>query len=255
MENLHLIYYSPALSTKNIICAAAKQIPLPIIEHDITQGIKEPIALSKADFAVFASPVFAGRIPAMAADIFKTIKGKNTPAVIMVVYGNRDYDDALLELKDISSKNGFLPVSAGAFIARHSIFTKVAEQRPDNSDINKITEFIKKSFTLAQNGNITKELKVKGNTPYKTPGKIPLKPSGTYKCNKCGVCVAACPVKAIPADNPKKTDKEKCFSCARCIALCPQHARKFKGILFKIAAIGFAKKVKLRKEPETFFIN
>ena len=39
-----------------------------------------------------------------------------TPAVLVVVYGNRAYDDALLELSDIATGAGFVPLAAGAFV-------------------------------------------------------------------------------------------------------------------------------------------
>ena len=66
------------------------------------------------------------------------IHGNNTPAVAVCVYGNRDYDDALLEIKDTLNGNGFRTFAAGAFIGRHCIFPKVAEGRPDASDLEKL---------------------------------------------------------------------------------------------------------------------
>lgn len=59
----------------------------------------------------------------------------------VVVYGNRDYEDALLELHDILSENGFVVVAAGAFVARHSIFPDVAAGRPDRDDLDRMAEF------------------------------------------------------------------------------------------------------------------
>lgn len=37
-----------------------------------------------------------------------------TPAIAVCVYGNRDYDDALIELKDAIEANGFKTVAAAA---------------------------------------------------------------------------------------------------------------------------------------------
>jgi hypothetical protein len=43
-------------------------------------------------------PVYKGRAPVFLTDYFSRVKGNNTAVVFIVVYGNRDYDDALLEL-------------------------------------------------------------------------------------------------------------------------------------------------------------
>ena len=66
-------------------------------------------------------------------------------AIVAVIYGNRDYDDALLELADIAVEDGFEVVAAGAFIAQHCIFPKVANGRPDASDMAVATDFIKRA--------------------------------------------------------------------------------------------------------------
>lgn len=53
------------------------------------------------------------------------------------------------------------------------------------------------------------------------------------KCNGCGVCVPACPVKALEFESASKADgsievKEfrinlgKCYSCSACIDVCPE---------------------------------
>lgn len=55
--------------------------------------------------------------------------------MIVCVYGNRGDEDTLLELNNICTDNGFVAISAGAFIAKHSIFPAVAEERPDKNDI------------------------------------------------------------------------------------------------------------------------
>lgn len=55
------------------------------------------------------------------------------------------------------------------------------------------------------------------------------------KCNGCGVCVPACPVKALSFDSTSKKDgsiqvKEfrinlgKCYSCNACIDICPEQS-------------------------------
>ncbi|NDW08379.1 4Fe-4S binding protein [Dysgonomonas sp. 520] len=255
MERIHLVYYSPAFSTRKTLRVIADNLNVPVKEHDITQGIKEPLSFGRDELVILGIPVYAGRVPAHAVDILDKIKGKDTPAVVVCVYGNRDYDDALLELKDISEKNGFVPIAAGAFIARHSIFPRVAQNRPDKSDDQELIEFGKQCYQRFLNLEDVKgtSLTVKGNFPYKEPSKIPFAPTGDSKCDNCGTCVKKCPVNAISSDNPRKTNKDLCMACARCIAVCPKQARRFKGLLYTAVRKKFESSYSERKKPETFF--
>lgn len=256
---IHLIYYSPALSTRKIARQIGKAIDKDIKEYDITQGCEENLNFSEEDFVLFAVPVYAGRVPALAAEIFSEIKGNGTPAIVVCVYGNRDYEDALLELKNISLSNGFVPIAGGVFIAQHSIFPSVGASRPDNVDVIKITEFGEKcsegySKYVSRDLKID-ELHVKGNFPYRDPSAVPLYPTGDSQCDNCGTCVKLCPVEAIPNDNPLETIQELCISCARCVVVCPEGSRAFRGDFYESVRekfeMNFAGK---RREPEMFFL-
>lgn len=254
MKSIHLIYFSPALSTKNIMHIIGEEAGMPVIEHDITQGSSDELKFYADDLVVFGIPVYSGRVPALAVEALNKVKGKNTPAVAVCVYGNRDYDDALLELKDVCENNGFKVFAAGAFIARHSIFPKIAADRPDNRDKEIIKEFARRCIHQFQSdGEQEKVLQVKGNHPYREVSKIPFVPKGNRKCNSCGACVKKCPTNAISAENPRKTNKEYCIACARCIEICPTHARQFRGILYKLVGKKFLSSYSARREADTFF--
>ena len=185
--------------------------------------------------------------------MLKKFKGENTPAIAIVVYGNRDYDDALLELTDILKANGFVTVAAAAFIAQHSIFPIVASGRPDQKDKQIIESFSKKCEKAFTDFSGQEKVDVKGNFPYKKPMAVPLRPTGDDKCNSCGICVKICPTKAIATQTPQNTDKSRCIACAACIATCPQNARAFRGIMNTIAGKAFALMTRSRKEPDIFF--
>lgn len=257
ITNINLVYFSATNTTKKIVREIAKQIDGKITEFNITKNAPESNVISEnGDLLIIGMPVYAGRIPAKTADALGKFTGNNTPAIIVCVYGNRDYDDALLELKDIAETNSFKVISAAAFIAQHAIFPKVGANRPDEKDIELIKEFANKSKEILLSVTdiaLLPGITVKGNHPYKVPGKLPIHPKGDRKCNECGTCVAQCPVQAIPANNPRKTDKKKCIVCARCIAVCPQKSRHFGGLLYKLAGKKFVKAHTARKEPEIIF--
>ena len=133
--------------------------------------------------------------------------------------------------------------------------TKVAVNRPDEKDNEKIKDFADKVKNKIKNiNNISNEKKLNlyGSFPYREYNGIPLKPKGDSKCTACGACVQNCPVNAIMAENPKVTDKTKCITCMGCAAICPQNARHLNKILHFLSEIPFKKKHGARKEPDIF---
>lgn len=127
MSEVIQIHFSPTQTTAAVVGRIAsafdssEQISLM---RDI-----DPAVCEKTDTVIVGMPVFAGRIPATAKQRLMKIKGNQTPAIAVVVYGNRAYEDALLELKDTLEQNGFVIAAAGAFIARHSLFPAAAAGR------------------------------------------------------------------------------------------------------------------------------
>ena len=87
----------------------------------------EPITLTSGETVVLGAPVYAGRVAPEAVRRLKRIQvaaGASIPAVITVTYGNRDYEDALVELYDLALSLGLTPFAAGAFIGEHSYSTQ-----------------------------------------------------------------------------------------------------------------------------------
>lgn len=249
------VYFSATYTTHRVVKYLATRLSDTVQECDITnEGPMKEIVIPKEEVLIIGIPVYAGRVPAMAVERIRRFKGEGTPAIAIAVYGNRDYDDALLELSDLLSENGFQVISAATFIAQHSIFPKVGAHRPDGNDYTQMNVFADESNKI-----LHKELKkllpihIPGNRPYKTPGAIPIYPSGTKTCKECGKCAQLCPVGAIPKTTPKEVDKTKCIKCGRCIVVCPTQSRKFKGWKYTLASIKFNHSYKERREPEMFF--
>jgi hypothetical protein len=53
----------------------------------------------------------------------------------LVTYGNRHYDDALLELADMAEAQGFAVKGAAALVGRHT-FGQIQSDRPDSNDLD-----------------------------------------------------------------------------------------------------------------------
>lgn len=250
--NITEIHFSPSGRSKKVSDILVGELKGNIDHVDfMSKGKLEEKTLSKGDLLIVNLPVYAGRIPSICIDKLHSFKGDNTKAIAVVSYGNRDYDDALLELKNILEEQGFQIISAAAFITRHSIFSEVAASRPDEKDEGIIRDFINNSLKKFQE-NIITDLNIKGNIPYKEVKPSPLMPTGDDSCIECGDCVEICPVEAISMENPRETNKEKCINCTACIYNCPTGSRGYHSTVYKLAYTKFKFDNRKRKEPEIF---
>ena len=246
------LYFSATYTTKRVVEAVAAGLSNEVASYDITNDTAtDAVIIPREELLVVGVPVYAGRVPAMAVERLRRFKGDNTPAVVVAVYGNRHYDDAVLELHDIMTECGFRTVAAGAFIAQHSIFPKVGAARPDAEDLAEIKSFAEKSLAVLA-GDFG-AINIPGNRPYKVPGGIPIWPTASRKCNGCGACAKLCPTGAIDPAAPKGVNKEKCIKCGRCIVVCPTKARRFYGIKYSLAAARFNVAFAARRANEMWF--
>ena len=264
IQSLKLVCFSPTGTTKAIIQGIARGINHSNVELiDITKpdNRKQQLQTMENELLVVGVPVYMGRVPALLMEWLHSIKAHNTPAVCIVVYGNRVYDDALVELKDILTERGCIPIACAAYIGEHSFSsseTPTAEGRPDAGDLNHAELFGSKIFeklsSVSSPDNIP-DINIPGNHPY---GGITKLWSVDFiaisnECRQCGICSDGCPVGAINSENSNLIDKEKCITCCACIKNCPQNARTMKPGLVKDAAIRLNNLYKERKEPVFFF--
>ncbi len=240
-SKVNLIYFSATGTTQIIVSTISKALDrFPQQQYNLnTLQVDSDISISSDELAIFAVPVYSGRVPEIAKQYILKFKGNHTSAILIGVYGNRAFEDALVELQDITQANGFITISAAAFIAQHSIFPQVASGRPNKQDLEMVADFAIKSINHDKSDS--HQLVIKGNRPYRAIKPVPLVPKTSRTCNKCGLCAKQCPVKAISIDNPKKIDKTLCISCAHCISICPQKARRFGGLLYWLATKKFTK--------------
>lgn len=248
----YAIYFSPTYSTEKITKLLSAEFgsydSIDLSERDE----KNDYEFQKDDLCIIAVPSYGGRVPEIALKRMEHYKGNHTKAILVVVYGNRDYDDTFAELQDFVEVRGFCPVAAIAAVAEHSVMHQFAQGRPDVRDEKELREFADKiKENLDQNKEWT-SLNLPGNRPYKEYHGIPLKPKAGSNCTKCRVCSKACPVGAIPMDTPNLTNKDACISCMRCIEVCPVHARKVNGLMLKVASMKMKKECSTRKKNELF---
>lgn len=258
-RQVSILYFSATGGTAKIVKSVAKGFADTYKEYNITlPGNREKeIFFDSNDFLIVGVPVYAGRVPKFLIDFFTNVKGNNTSAVFIAVYGNRYYDDALIELKDTFESNGFIGISAGAFIAEHSNSSKVGANRPDAKDLEKARKFgayIKDKLESLGAMSPFPELTVKGNVPYKERMPAPpIVPDTFDACTKCGICAKHCPMGAISFINFKDIDSTKCVRCCSCIRKCPVNAKSINHEIFNNITQGLIDNFStIRNEPEFF---
>lgn len=159
----------------------------------------------------------------------------------MVLFGNRNFDDGLIELRDILENTGFHTVAAAAFVGEHSFSKTLAAGRPDADDMKE---------ALAFAGKVAE--KVKGLPEGEAPAPVevdgvPHPYRGYYQprdrkgvsidirkvkslvsdaCDDCKICADVCPMGSISHENVREYTGI-CIKCGACIKKCPKQARYY----------------------------
>lgn len=258
-----LLYFSPTATTRIVLEEIAKGIGKDVAAAiDITSPeirAQAPPEFGE-DLVLIGAPVYGGRLPKDAATYFKTVRASGTLAVLVVLYGNREFEDALLELKNIVVEDGFFPLAAGAFIGEHSWANDeflIAMNRPDETDCKNAVSFGKQIAGLLDRNENPVAL-----TPVDVPGNFPYKDSMslgplqfidvTEDCDGCGICLTVCPKNAIDEARTYSTIEKDCIYCCACIKACPPQARILKDSPIKDKAKWLSENCAQRKEPQIF---
>ena len=266
--NITAMYFSGTGTTKKVTAAIADELTESKISQDetaagenpgsIKAGIKpwqraadidftppaarrEIYRFTPDDLVVFGVPVIAGRVPNVLLKFLDTLQGGGALAVPVVLYGNRNFDDALIELRNILQDRGFYAIGAAAFIGEHSFSRTLGAGRPDAQDMALVEELAHKTAEKVKGLERAPEIPayVAGCDPirpYYTPRDrhgepikdfLKAKPvTDSDKCVKCGLCARLCPMAAIDP-NDVSSVVGKCIKCCACVKKCPKGAKYF----------------------------
>jgi len=261
--SVKLVYFSPTGTTKAVVQGIAQGInpsATELIDITTPEARNQPLLTSEDELLVVAVPVYMGRVPEILSEWLHAIQAHNTPTVCVVVYGNREYEDALLELKTIVMECGCIPIACATYIGEHSFSNPempTAQGRPDEDDINHAEAFglkIREKLQSIPSISQTSDVDVPGTYPYRRDAKLWDVDfiAVSDQCSQCGVCAEVCPVGAINSQNSAMINQEKCITCCACIKSCPQNARTIKAGPVQDASIRLNNLYKEPKKPEYF---
>ena len=231
ITDVDLICFSATQTTARTAQAIGAGTGLPVRVFDITAAQGQaglPAAFGADELAVVGVPVYGGRVPPLAAARLAALQGSGTPCVLLCLYGNRAFDDALAELYDLLAARGFRAVAAAAFVGEHTFSARVAGGRPGPDDLAEARCFgraVARKLAAAPAVPALDPSRIPGGRPYKAAmGALPFSAVAGEGCTRCGRCVAACPAGALSLDGAVTVDGAKCIACRACARVCPAGA-------------------------------
>lgn len=249
-ESVWAVYFSACGSTRRVLRrmaeAAGEALALPVRELDYTlpQAREQNYAFGEGDLIFWGSPTYAGRLPNVLLPFLRGhFTGGSAAAVAVVLYGNRGYDDALKELCEVLSGNGFCPAAAAAMVGEHAFAPALAHGRPDAEDIAAAEAFARNEAHTLRERERPIPAAVPGREPigpYYTPLGLDGEPArflkakpltDPLKCARCGLCAALCPMGSIPKEE-LTVCSGICIKCQACVKGCPTGAKYFADAAF-----------------------
>lgn len=269
-RDVHAMYFSATGTTEKVVCALAEALAekaaggaaITRIDFTLPPARKEPVAFSPTDLVVFGVPVYAGRVPNVLLKYLNTLEGKGAWAVPVVLFGNRDYDDALVELQDLLAATGFQVIAGGAFVGEHSFSKALGRSRPDEKDLARVRAFADQIAAKSAGDAPTAPVTVKGNRPYRPyyrpknragePVDIrKVTPKTNSDCTDCKLCVSVCPMGSIDVEDVSHITGI-CIKCGACIKACPVQAKYYDDENYLRHKHELEVEFSDRKEPEVF---
>lgn len=267
--NATTMYFSPTGTTRKVVTRlasqTASQLGVPLLrEIDFTpkKARQESYEFCPEDLLIIGVPVYAGRVPNVLKDFVGSIQGNGAKAVAVVLFGNRSFDDGLMELRELLTSGGFHVIAAGAFVGEHAFSNTLAKGRPDQQDLSLVDLFAKQLSKKIMNGDDSTDFLVKGQMPlgnYYTPlnmegeavNILKVKPKTTADCTDCKHCVEICPMESILWEDPTQV-VGICIKCGACIKGCPVKAKYYDDPGFLGHKLQIETNFKDPKDPEWY---
>ena len=131
---VYAVYFSATGTTEKVVCQAADAAVRTVFPQNMEESEapvrvcfnspefrRKELSFSEGELVFFGIPVYAGRVPNLLLPYLKEkVKGGGAVAVPVVLYGNRNFDDALKELVQLLEEDGFLTAAAGSFVGEHA---------------------------------------------------------------------------------------------------------------------------------------
>ena len=270
IEKVWAAYFSATGTTQTVVTRIADALAAALgakrAEYDFTlpRARSGPMRFGGKDLVVFGTPVYAGRVPNLLLKYLATIEGNGALAVPVSLYGNRNYDNALIELRNILIQQGLHPVTAGAFVGEHSFSTTLGAARPDAQDMALVDAFAAASASKILNlpeGVVPVRIEVKGDSEagyYKPKGKDgnlidirKVRPLVAAHCTDCKICAEVCPMGSIDHADVRLFEGV-CIKCGACIKKCPVQARYYEDPGYLFHKQDLEETYTRRAEPEVF---
>ena len=106
LDRISVLLFSPAGGTRRAAMELAQALAYDTEIVDLCQPGLEGRTWQPEEAVLVAGPVYGGRLPSLMVERLAPFCGKDTLAVTAVVYGNRAFEDALLELNDCVKAQG-----------------------------------------------------------------------------------------------------------------------------------------------------
>lgn len=271
IKKIHTLFFSATGTTEKMVSGIAEKIAencggnitVDRIDFTLPAARKKMYSFDRDDLVIAGIPVYAGRVPNVLLNFLNTLSGNGATAAAVVLYGNRNYDDALIEFRDILASKGFNVIAAGAFVGEHSFSTTLGAKRPDEQDMAVAADFAAKISDKTKATGAISALVVKGNTPYrkyyqpKDPDGNPVSilkvtPKTSSECIDCKLCAEVCPMGSVDSDDVSKITGI-CIKCGACVKKCPVGAKYFDDANYLRHKLELeAQFGPVRREPEWF---
>ena len=276
MSRIKVCYFSPTGGTLQVArCLAESMSRILCVEveyHSYTLPKEREVmpAFDAGDIVIWATPVYAGRIPNKTLDYVRSaLKGNGNLSVALVTFGNRAYDNALAELVGLMEDGGMQTVGAAAMVTRHVFSDTLGASRPNKDDIFALETFAAKVAEKIQSFSNDKipAIEVPGEShpdKYYMPLKstnapasfLKAKPScESERCTRCGKCLDVCPMGSISNVGGVPVFDGICIKCQACRLSCPVNAIAFTDLDYHSHIAMIEHNFSSSKQPEFFVVE